>query len=140
MSETETNLGPHTLISVRMPNTLFGLLKKISDSTGLSVSELIRRACTKYLLTAPEDLPLNLKAAITRLDIQTTISLIKDIRYCYHKLREADKQLARLQHNNLPAHTINILAQLETDIQNKVKKLDQWLATHQTRLTDCLSC
>jgi len=139
MSETQTDLGQNTHLTVRMPNTIFGLLKKISDTTGLSVSELIRRACKQYILSSPENLPLDLKAAITRLDLQTTITIIKDIRYCYHKLREADKQLARLQHTDLPGHTINILNKLETDIKNKVKKFDKWLANHQTELTDELS-
>jgi len=136
MSETQIDLDQSTHLTVRMPNTIFGLLKKISDTTNLSISELIRRACKQYILNSPEELPLDLKAAITRLDLQTTITIIKDIRYCYHKLREADKQLAGLKHLNLPAHTINILTSLETDIQNKVKKFDKWLAQHHSKLTD----
>lgn len=130
--DTKPKLGPHILISLRMPNTIFGLLKKISNTTNLSISELIRRATKQYLLTAPEDLPLDLKAAITRLDINNTRNIIKDIRYIYHKTKEARRYLNQLKHNkHLPPHTITILTELETTIQNKVTEFDKWLATHQ---------
>jgi len=129
---SETKLGKHTLLTVRMPNTIFGLLHQISKETGLSVSELIRRATKQYLLKSPENLPLPLKTAIARLDIKNTIDLIKDIRYIYHKLKEAETQLHNLNskytQNKLPPHTITTLKQLEKTIQQKAKKFDKYLS------------
>ena len=130
---TKTELGNSTLLAVRMPNTIFGLLKRISEETHLSVSELIRRGVKQYLLTAPENLPLPLKTAIARLDINTTIDLIKDIRYIYHKLKEAETQLNNLNskhlQNQFPPHTITILKELEHAITKKALKFDKYLAS-----------
>lgn len=118
-------------LSLRLPDSLFGLLHKISLSTGLSVSELVRRAIIKWICSAPDEFPLELKAPIARLDIQNTISLVKDIRYIYHKAREAEKALNELKieakRDRFPPHVVRVLESLERVIAEKCERFDLWL-------------
>lgn len=118
-------------LSLRLPDSLFSLLHKISLNTGLSVSELVRRAIVKWVCSAPDELPLELKAPIARLDIQNTISLVKDIRFIYHKAREAEAMLRELKletkRDRFPPHVIKVLESLEKAIAEKAERFDLWL-------------
>lgn len=115
------------LISVRVPQSTFSLLHHLSQSTGLTVSELIRRACVKFILEAPEELPLELKAKTVRISIESIIETIKDIRFIYHKAQEAYSQLRALKHENLPIHAIKAIEELERAILERTEKFNQWL-------------
>jgi len=112
---------------VRVPKITFGLLRRLSHSTGLSVSELIRRACVKFILDAPEELPLELKAKTVRISVENIIEIIKDIRFIYHKAQEAYNQLITLKHERLPSHAVKAIEELEKAILDKTKKFNQWL-------------
>jgi antitoxin component of RelBE/YafQ-DinJ toxin-antitoxin module len=115
------------LISVRIPESTFSLLRHLSQSTGLTVSELVRRACVKFILEAPEELPLELKAKTVRVSVENIIETIRDIRFIYHKAQEAYSQLRTLKHERLPSHAVKAVEELEKAILERTTRFNQWL-------------
>jgi len=114
----------------RLDASTYNLLTQIARATKLSRSRLMRAAVTQWLKTAPADLPLELKIAITGELMKQQIETIKTLRWIYYAAEEARlkiKYIDKMEKHNLPRHVRSKLKQLEKNIVNQQKQLNQRL-------------
>lgn len=119
-------------ISVRLPDSLYFLLQRLSKEIGLNVSEMLRQAIVAWLQELPEDtVPMPLRVPITRLAIQSKMGEIKNTRYIYHAKRKAQKMLKELDRElsllDFPQHAIEYLRRLELELIEMVNGFDSFL-------------
>jgi hypothetical protein len=116
------------VVHARLQPATFTLIEHISKHTGIKKSMLIRAAITQWLQNAPENLPLDLKIEITRSNIDHEINTAKNLRWTYHKAREAHLHLQELKHLEfLPPHAQETIKQIENNILTLQNQLDQWI-------------
>lgn len=116
------------VVACRLQAATYNLLKHISEYTGLKKSTILRAAVTQWLANAPEDLPLDLKIEITRANIQHIIDTAKNLRWTYHKAREAEWRIKEMEKQQwLPPHTVNLIQQLENQIIQLQNQLDTYI-------------
>jgi len=116
------------VVACRVKTSTYNLLRHISEYTKLGKSTILRAAITQWLTNAPEDLPLDLKIEITRANIQHQIDTLKNLRWTYHKTREAQYRLKEMEKQTwLPPHTAETIKQLENQIITLQNQLDQWI-------------
>jgi predicted DNA-binding protein len=123
----------NVVVAARVKAVTYNLLKHISEYTGLKKSTILRAAITQWLANAPEDLPLDLKIEITRQNIQHQIDTIKNLRWTYHKAREAQYRLHEMEKQEwLPPHTAETIKQIQNQIITLQNQLDQWIKQQYT--------
>jgi hypothetical protein len=131
-------LGEQTVVAhTRLSPSTYNLLKQISKATHVNLSSLQRAAITKWLQNAPEDLPPELKIAITHELIKQQIETIKQLRWVYYAAEDARhkiKFIDKMEKHAFSAHVRRMLKQFEKQIVTQQKQLDQWIKTYQASM------
>lgn len=119
-------------VSVRVPDSLYFLLQRLSKEINLNISEMVRQAVVAWLKGLPQtEIPLQLRIPITKLIVQSKISTIRDLRYLYHARAKAAETLKGLRTTRrigrFPEHVCNLLEQYENDLIEIITGFDKGL-------------
>ena len=117
------------VVACRLQASTYNLLQSISELTKVKKSRLIKAALQQWLMNTPEDLPVDLRAEITRANMSHIAETIKNIRWSYHQARNAQNRITELnsKHNTLPPHTQAMIEKLEQSILALQSELDTYL-------------
>jgi hypothetical protein len=123
----------HTRLNI----STYNLLGQISKATHLNRSSLQRAAITQWLQNAPQDLPPELKIAITHELIKQQIETIKQLRWVYYAAEDAKlkiKFIDKMEKHAFSKHVRRLLKQFERQIVAQQKQLDQWIKAYQASM------
>jgi hypothetical protein len=100
---------------------------------------MLGAAVTQWLRNAPADLPPELKIAISHELMKQHIETIKQLRWIYYAAEDAKDKLKYIDKRNdekrsFPKHTRKLLKQLEKQIINQQKMLDEWIKDYQNSI------
>ena len=132
---TRQTIVAHTRLDV----STYNLLSQISKATHLTRSHMLGAAVTQWLRNAPADLPPELKIAISHELMKQHIETIKQLRWIYYAAEDAKDKLKYIDKRNdekrsFPKHTRKLLKQLEKQIINQQKMLDEWIKDYQNSI------